>query len=66
MRLKDEIISKELRFLHNKFVVVSIDKASGNVAFVCQRHSDQVLVNDLGLNNVNTTTQKYVKAIKLA
>ena len=32
--------------LHNKFDIVLIDKASGNVAFVCQRQHVQVLVNE--------------------
>ena len=45
--------------LHNKFLVVPIDKASGNVAFICQRHYAQVLVNELGLNNVNNITSMH-------
>ena len=45
LRLRDEKITEELRVLHNKFAVVSIDKASGNVAIVCQRHYNQLLVN---------------------
>ena len=35
-----------VKMLHNKFDVVLIDKASGNVAFVCQRQHVQVLVNE--------------------
>ena len=31
-------VIEELKLLHNKFVVVSIDKASGNVASVFQKH----------------------------
>ena len=51
--LKEKIITEELKLLRNKFViisskdVVSSDKASGNVAFVRQRHSAQILINVL-------------------
>ena len=38
-----------LENLHSRFVVVSIDKASSNIAFVCKRFYAQVLVSELGL-----------------
>ena len=47
LRLKNKIVMEELKRLHNKFVVVAIGKASGNVAFVCQRHYAQVFINEL-------------------
>ena len=50
--------------LHNKFVVVPIDKASNNVAFVCQRNYAQVFINNIGLNNVDNITSGYKKATK--
>ena len=34
-RLKDIIITKELKLFHNKFIVFPIDKGSGNTIFVC-------------------------------
>ena len=34
LKLKDEIIAQALKILNVKFVVVSIDKTSGNVVFV--------------------------------
>ena len=49
---------------YNKFAVVSIDKASDNFAFFCQRFYAQVLINELGLNDVSNITT-YMKAIKL-
>ena len=55
---------KELKTLHKKFVVVPIDKTSGNVAFVCQRHYTQFLITELGLNNVNNITVTYMNAVK--
>ena len=36
--------------LQNQFVIVPIDKASGNIAFVCKRFYVQVLVKELGLH----------------
>ena len=47
--------------LRNTFGVVPIDKASGNVAFVWQKHYDQVFINELALNNVNNITSTYTK-----
>lgn len=48
--LKDRSVSSCLQNLHNNYVVVPIDKATGNVAFVCQRFYALVIVNELGLN----------------
>ena len=62
--LKDKIVTEKLKLLHNQFVVVSIDHVSGNVAFFCQRHYAQVLINELGLSNVNAITTTFLKAIK--
>ena len=42
-----------LEDLHNRFVVVPIDKASSNIAFVCKRFYAQVLVSELGLEKSN-------------
>ena len=51
--LKETSVLKDLQELHKKFVVVPIDKASGNVAFICQRHYANVLINELGLINAS-------------
>ena len=45
--------------LHDKFVIAPIDKATGNVAFICQRFYATVLVNELGLADQSSGT--YVK-----
>ena len=57
-------MTEALKMLHNKFDIVLTDKASGNVAFVCQKHHAQVLINELGLNNANEIISRYMKAIK--
>ena len=64
MGLRNKIITEELRIIHNKFVVVSIDKASGNFAFVCQRPYSQVLISELGLASTITITARYMKRIR--
>ena len=48
--LKDRSVSQCLQDLHNRYVAVPIDKATGNVAFVCQRFYASVVVNELGLS----------------
>lgn len=64
VKLKDEIITKKLKMLHKKFVVL-IDNVRGNVAFICQMPYVQALINELGLNNLNNTTQTFTKTTKL-
>ena len=39
-----------MKDLQKQFVLVPIDKASGNIAFVCKRFYAQVLVKELGLD----------------
>ena len=42
-----------------------IDKANGNVAFICQRFYAIVLIEELGLDHDNTATNKtYILAPK--
>ena len=65
LELRDKIITEELLLLHNKFVFVPIDKASSYVHFVCQRQFAQVLISEVGLNNVNTIRSRHMKTIKL-
>ena len=64
LKLKDEIIIEELKRLHNKSVVVPIEKARGNIASVWQSHYTQVLIKELDLNYVNNINSTYAKANK--
>ena len=54
--LKNDICLKALDDLHSQFVVVPIDKASSNIAFVCKRFYVQVLVSELGLGDSSTSS----------
>ena len=58
-----KVIPYERKMLHNIFFVAPVDKANGNVFFVCQRHYAQFFINELRLT-VNNITSTYVKTIK--
>ena len=49
--------------LHNKSIVVFINTASGNVAFIYQKYYVQVLINELNLNQ-DHINPKYKKLLK--
>lgn len=46
-------VRNNLKRLQDKFVIVPIDKASGNVAFICKRFYARVIFEELGLNQVD-------------
>ena len=48
--LKDRQSLSYLKDLQKQFVLAPIDKASGNIAFICKRFYAQVLVKELGLD----------------
>ena len=64
LKPKDTEIAEELKMLHCQTAAVPIHKARGNLAFVCWRHYAQVLINELALINVNSTTSTHIKATK--
>ena len=44
--------------IHEDFVVVPIDKATGNITLACKRFYASVITRELGLNN-NSSTDTY-------
>ena len=52
---KDKIITEELKWLHENLLLFQSIKLACNV---CQRDYAQVLINELGLNNINTVNTK--------
>ena len=49
-----------LNDIQNYFIVTSIDKANGNVAFLCQRFCTFVLIKQMVADHNNTgTTEAY-------
>ena len=51
-------VKKALDNIHKDFVVVPIDKATGNIALVCKRFYASVITRELGLNN-NSSLDTY-------
>ena len=47
----DEIVSRQLADLHDRFVIVPADKASNNVVFICKTYYYSCLQKELIDNN---------------
>ena len=54
-------VKNTLDNIHKDFVVVPIDKGTGNIALVCKRLYASVITRELGLNN-NSSTDTYKNA----
>jgi hypothetical protein len=54
---KDPNVAKHLSLLHDKYVIVSADKAPDNIVCVCRSHYIDCLIKELGFDNLlgNTT-----------
>ena len=48
----DNEAKAELKCLQNDFVIVPIDKAANNIAFICKQHYAHVLVSELKYNQI--------------
>ena len=60
--LKDPEVIDYLESLHEKYVLVPIDKAANNVAIVCKRYYVQVILKEIGIIGAGNNT--YVNAEK--
>ena len=58
--LNDNSVKNYLNSLQERFVMVPIDKADSNVAFICKRHYIEVLVNELGLKGGANGTYQHL------
>jgi hypothetical protein len=47
---KDPNVAKHLSLLHDKYVIVSAEKAPNNIVFVCKSHYIDCLIKELGIN----------------
>ena len=54
---------KALNYLQKKYVITSIDKATGNVAFICKRFYAKILIDELGYNvpDMPTEDKTYIQ-----
>ena len=48
---KDPNVAKHLSPLHDKYVIVSADKAPNNIVFVCKSHYIDCFTKELGIDN---------------
>ena len=55
--LKDPDAKKELKFLHEKFVFVPIDKAGNNVAIICKHFYAKTLYRELDYGNITDNVE---------
>ena len=58
--LKQPEVENYLKDLHNKYVLVPIDKAANNVAIICKKHYVQVLMKEIGI--LGSGNETYVRA----
>ena len=56
--LKDEDVKKYLSDLHDKFVIVPIDKAANNVAIICKNFYITRLLGEVDLTGNESETYK--------
>ena len=48
---KDQEAVKCISSLHDKYVIVPVDKASNNIVFVCKSYYYECLIKEIGINN---------------
>jgi hypothetical protein len=58
--LKDPDVINALEDLHHNFVMVPIDKAANNVAFICKRYYAIVLLKEMGLIGEHSSTYEVI------
>ena len=56
--LQNQDVTSALADLHNKFVIVPIDKATNNIAIVCKRFYIQKLMSEVGVPGDTSPTYK--------
>jgi hypothetical protein len=57
---KDPNVAKHLSLLHDKYVIVSADKAPNNIVFMCKSHDVDCLIKKLGIDNSLEYWQPYI------
>ena len=66
--LKDPDAKKELKILHDKFVLLPIDKAGNNVAIICKYFYAKTLYRELDYGNITDNVENgntYSKIVNL-
>ncbi len=60
--LRRQDVIEYLNELHTNFVIVPIDKAANNVAFICKRFYVEVILREIGI--LGTGNETYIRADK--
>ena len=63
--MSDPGVKKLREELHLKFVIVTIDKSSNNVAFTCRKHFISKLAEEVSPNKNKHSTSTYAQTSKL-
>ena len=58
--LRQEEVVEYLKTLHNKYVLVPIDKAANNVAIICKKYYTEVILKEIGILGECSNTYKKV------
>ena len=53
-------VKDTLHKLQTNYVLVPADKAANNVIIVCKKYHIDILVKELGINNVNISNPTYI------
>ena len=56
---EDPDAKQELDCLQNDFIIVPIDKASSNIAFICRRRYAEVIYNELDISSAQNPNSTY-------
>ena len=56
---EDPDAKQELDSLQSDFIIVPIDKASSNIAFICRRHYAEVIYNELDIASAQNPNSTY-------
>ena len=63
--LKRPEVVDYLKHIHDKFVLVPIDKASNNIAIICKRYYVEVILNEIGhIGTGNNTYEKVERSVQ--
>ena len=58
--LKQDAVSKHLNELHEKYVLVPIDKASNNIAIICKKYYVAVILKEIGILDAGNETYEKI------
>ena len=60
--IKQQDVAEYLKMLHNKYVLVPIDKAANNIAIICKKYYVEVLLKEIGILAPEHGNETYVKS----